>query len=101
MFEQTRHDLLVGSRRGFLGSVAAWPLMTSFRGSRAKGGQIERGKNRILFTSQGKTGIVNLDGSGLRFFEFNKPGQATWQPGGSFKDGRRVIFLSMEPRRDG
>jgi Tol biopolymer transport system component len=27
--------------------------------------------------------------------------QATWQPGPFFSDGRRVVFLSMEPRRDG
>ena len=29
------------------------------------------------------------------------PNQATWQPGPFLSDGRRVIFLSMEPRRDG
>ena len=29
------------------------------------------------------------------------PNQATWQPGSIFPDGRRVLFLSMEPRRDG
>jgi Tol biopolymer transport system component len=27
--------------------------------------------------------------------------QATWQPADFFSDGRRVLFLSMEPRRDG
>ena len=43
---------------------------------------------------------MNVDGSGLRYFDFKKPGQATWQPAGSLKDGR-LIFLSMEPRRDG
>jgi hypothetical protein len=56
---------------------------------------------RLFFTSQGKTAIVNADGSDLRYFDFDVPGQATWQPGPSFADGRRVIFLSMEPRRDG
>ena len=56
---------------------------------------------RFFFTSQGKTGITGIDGSGLRYFDFQMPGQATWQPGPSFSDGRRVIFLSMEPRRDG
>ena len=44
---------------------------------------------------------MNADGSGLRYFQFDKPGQATWQPGAIFPDGRRVLFLSMEPRRDG
>jgi hypothetical protein len=57
--------------------------------------------NRFFFTSQGKTGIVHSDGSALRYFNFDVHGQATWQPGPIFSDGRRVIFLSMEPRRDG
>ncbi|MGE3818721.1 MAG: TolB family protein [Isosphaeraceae bacterium] len=56
---------------------------------------------RLLFTTQGKTAIVRADGGGLRYFDFAIPGQATWQPGPIFPDGRRVIFLSMEPRRDG
>ena len=43
---------------------------------------------------------MNADGTGLRYLDFQKPNQATWQPGPFFSDGR-VIFLSMEPRRDG
>lgn len=56
---------------------------------------------RFFFTSQGKTALVNVDGSGLRYLDFESPGQATWQPGPSFSDGRSVVVLSMEPRRDG
>src|SRR5438552_7173626 len=56
---------------------------------------------RFFFTSQGKTGLMNADGTGLRYLDFKIPGQATWQPGPFFADGRRVLFLSMEPRRDG
>lgn len=56
---------------------------------------------RLFFTSQGKTALINADGSSLKYFDFNVPGQATWQPGPMFGDGRRVVFLSMEPRRDG
>ena len=56
---------------------------------------------RLFFTSQGKTAIVNADGSGLKYLDFQAPGQATWQPGPSFSDGRRIVVLSMEPRRDG
>jgi TolB protein len=59
------------------------------------------GSNRLLFTSQGKTGLIDVDGGGTRFFDFQVPGQATWQPGPFFAGGRRLIFLSMEPRRDG
>src|SRR6185436_16421667 len=56
---------------------------------------------RFFFTSQGKTAVMNADGTGLRYFDFNVPNQATWQPGPFLSDGRRVIFLSMEARRDG
>ena len=44
---------------------------------------------------------MNADGTGLRYFDFQVAGQATWQPGPFLADGRRVIFLSMEARRDG
>jgi TolB protein len=66
----------------------------------ATGGDAPR-KARFFFTSQGKAALVNADGSGLRYFDFDKPGQATWQVGVTFPDARRVLFLSMEPRRDG
>jgi TolB protein len=51
--------------------------------------------------SQGKTALIHADGTGLRYLEFKVPNQATWQPGDFFPDGRRVLLLSMEPRRDG
>jgi TolB protein len=56
---------------------------------------------RLLFTSQGKTGVITLDGSPLKYLELDVPNQATWQPGPALGDGERVILLSMEPRRDG
>ena len=37
----------------------------------------------------------------MRYFDFKVPQQVTWQPGPFLSDGRRVIFLSMEERRDG
>ena len=54
---------------------------------------------RLFFTSQGRTAVIGEDGSGLRYFDFQKPEQVTWQPGPFFSDGRRVIFLSMEARQ--
>ena len=57
--------------------------------------------SRFFFTSQGKTAIGNTGGTEPMYLDFDAPGQATWQPGASFPDGRRVIVLSMEPRRDG
>jgi Tol biopolymer transport system component len=56
---------------------------------------------RFFFTSQGRTGLIYADGSGLRYFDFRQPNQVTWQPGPFFSDGRSVILLSMEARRDG
>ena len=56
---------------------------------------------RFFFTSQGKTALATIDGNEPKYLNFDKPGQATWQPGSCFPDGRRVVVLSMEPRRDG
>lgn len=56
---------------------------------------------KLLFTSQGKTVLIQSDGTGLSVFDFQIPNQATWQPGPLFADGHRIVFLSMEPRRDG
>ena len=44
---------------------------------------------------------MNADGTGRRVFDFKEPEQVTWQPAGFFPDGKRVLFLSMEARRDG
>ncbi len=62
---------------------------------------VAKTKNRFFFTSQGKTALLNADGSGLHVFDFKVPEQVTWQPGPFLSDGKRVIFLSMEARRDG
>lgn len=56
---------------------------------------------RLFFTTQGRTAVINADGTGLRYLNFQVPDQVTWQPGPFLADGRRVIFLSMEARRDG
>ena len=45
--------------------------------------------------------MMNVDGTGLRVLDFSEPNQMTWQPDGFFADGRRILFLSMEARRDG
>ena len=90
-------------RREFLTTVGLAPVFAAFGGglrSLARAGEAPP-QGRLFFTSQGKTALVNRDGTGLKYFNFDKPGQASWQPGGTFPDGRRVIFLSMEPRRDG
>jgi TolB protein len=107
MYEHTQGNCLpetvVPGRRRFLATASILPILTVFsRGPQAtaRGGEASR-QARFFFTSQGKMALVNADGTGLRYFHFDKPGQVTWQPGGTFPDGRRVIVLSMEPRRDG
>ncbi|WP_246196319.1 TolB family protein [Aquisphaera giovannonii] len=90
-------------RRRLLAGAGAWPLLAALpsrMGLGADGAEDVR-RGRLVFTSRGKTGIVNADGTGVRYFEFDRPGQATWQVGAAFPDGRRLILLSMEPRRDG
>jgi hypothetical protein len=81
-------------RRRFLAAACFTPVLAAFARDPSR-------KPRFFFTSRGKAGLANADGSGLRYFEFDRPGQATWQVGAAFPDGRRVLFLSMEPRRDG
>jgi Tol biopolymer transport system component len=102
---------MFSSRREFLtGCASSLAIAAVGRSAQAAGRgnalrtatqQTDTPPGRLLFTSQGRTGIVNADGSGLRYFDFKVPKQATWQPSLTFGDGRRIVLLSMEPRRDG
>ncbi|MBM3460407.1 MAG: twin-arginine translocation signal domain-containing protein, partial [Armatimonadetes bacterium] len=86
------------TRRGFLAGVGMAAVAGGTLSSHA---EERRRRPRLLFVSQGKTLAIQPDGAGLRPFEFQAPNQATWQPGPQFSDGRRLVMLSMEPRRDG
>src|SRR6266850_2253859 len=91
------------NRRWFLATATLAPAVASLS-CRSTSGSHGGGRAlpaRVIFVSQGKTALMNYDGTGLRYLEFNVPNQETWQPGGFFSDGRRVLFLSMEGRRDG
>lgn len=92
------------SRRTFLhlglASVAA-TLASGCRSPRHDATVRPQSAPRLFFTSQGRTAVIHADGTGLRYLEFNVPDQVTWQPGPFLADGRRVVFLSMEARRDG
>lgn len=82
------------SRRGLLG-VAAGSLLAGGAAARSKPG-------RLLFTSQGRTGLMRAQaGAETRWLSFSVPEQVTWQPGPFLSDGRRLVLLSMEERRDG
>lgn len=41
-------------------------------------------------------GLMNSDGTGLRYLRFHVPDQASWAPAVFFSDGHRVILTSME-----
>lgn len=86
------------NRRQFLSLAAVSPLLAAASCRSRPGSPAAR---RLFFTSDGRTAMIRADGSGLRYFDFKVSGQATWQPGPFLSDGHRVIFLSMEPRRDG
>ncbi len=90
-------------RRRFLIVVAAASLarINQRRCLAETGPSADARRGRLFFTSQGQTALIGADGGGLRYLKFDVPNQATWQPCGFFSDGRRVLFLSMEPRRDG
>jgi len=72
------------SRRSLLAAGAA-----AFAAPRA-----EAVRPRLLCVSDGKTLLVNADGSGQRVLNLEAPGQATWQPAGVLPGGR-VLMLSL------
>ncbi|MCC7373219.1 MAG: PD40 domain-containing protein [Verrucomicrobiales bacterium] len=87
-------------RRTFLSLAAAstCAALTACRSSSPTSHR--RRKERLFFTSGGKTFLIHDDGTGLRPLELERPQQVTWQPAGFLADGR-VVMLSMEARRDG
>ena len=95
------HQLV--SRRHFLALGITGSALAGLAGCRSArtGRETAQRPSRLFFTSQGRTAVINTDGTGLHYFDFKAPDQATWQPGPFLSDGRRVIFLSMEARRDG
>ena len=91
------------NRRRFVAlgaSAAATACLPGCRNMDHGGGPTTR-PMRLFFTTQGRTALINADGRGLRYLDFKAPDQVTWQPGPFLSDGRRVIFLSLEARRDG
>jgi len=48
-------------------------------------------------TAQGSAlGLMNADGTGLRYLKFDVPNQSEWEAPAFFSDDRRVILVSME-----
>lgn len=84
-------------RRSLLGAACA---LGTVPWSPPAGGAVPAGATTLLFSSAGRTCLIESDGSGFRVLDFDVPNQATWQPAGFLADGR-LVLLSMEPRRDG
>jgi TolB protein len=61
---------------------------------------VQAAPRRLLCVSDGKTLLVNADGSGQRALDLQAPGQATWQAAGILPGGR-ALMLSLAPAKFG
>ncbi|MFP6614857.1 MAG: serine/threonine protein kinase [Candidatus Hydrogenedentota bacterium] len=91
------------NRRQFLESSTLVPLLiaTGCATLDSNTSNIPLSQKRFFYASQGKTAMMNADGSGLRYLTFDRLNQVTWHPGAFFPDGHRMLVYSMEARRDG
>ncbi len=88
------------SRRAFLvQGIATGPILLSLSCAHRSEDRIRL--PRLAFVTRGRTELIRADGLARRPLKFDVPNQATWQPSAFFTDGRRLLLLSMEPRRDG
>ena len=92
---------LPSTRRQFMGSLPVLAGLTAGCRTGVGGISLDKPAGRFLFTTQGQTALMNADGTGFRVLELDRPLQVTWQPSAFFPDGRRLLMLSMEARRDG
>lgn len=53
----------------------------------------------ISFLSRGRIGLIEPDGTGERYLDFDVPDQAGWQFGPQFADPRRILVHSFEDNR--
>ncbi|MEN9733757.1 MAG: hypothetical protein RLZ45_1752 [Verrucomicrobiota bacterium] len=99
VISQSEPDSLL-SRRTFLGqTLASGPMLLGLSCAHNKDAQ--RPPPRLAFVTRGRTELIRADGTERHPLTFDVPNQATWQPCAFFPDGRRILLLSMEPRRDG
>jgi len=69
--------------------------------SQTEAAETGESSRRLLYVSHGRTFLFDLQLGLSKEFEFDEPDQVTWQAAGYFPDGHRILFLSMEARRDG
>ncbi len=91
------------SRRDFLASLLFGPALalTPRDASASQSGFLSASPMRFFFSTAGRTAMMDASGAGLQVLDLREPNQVTWQPAGFFPDGRRILLLSMEARRDG
>jgi len=67
------------NRRQFIAAVVWSPVFASAlcRQLATSGGASGSRSARFFFVSQGKTALMNSDGTGLRYFDFKAPNQVT------------------------
>jgi TolB protein len=53
----------------------------------------------VSFSSRGRIGLIDADGTGEWYMDFDVPGQAGWQFGAQFSDHRRILVHSFEDNR--
>jgi TolB protein len=53
-------------------------------------------ENPVLFTSAGRIGVIEADGTSEKYFDFGVPGQASWGIGSVFKDNKKIVLMSYE-----
>ena len=51
-------------------------------------------RQTILFSSAGKIGVIEADGTGEKFLDFPIPNQAAWAAGQVFIDRQKIILMS-------
>jgi Tol biopolymer transport system component len=87
-------------RRDFisLGAAAGAGLagLHRLRASKCAAAEQPGAPRRILFSTHGKIGLINEDGTGERILSLDIPNQASWGPGPFFSDNRRMLITSYE-----
>jgi TolB protein len=82
-------------RRTFLSAGTA-AFAAAAAGCISSGKGVTPAARGIIYASRGRVGVINPDGSGERYLDFDVPRQVSWHTGPAFGDGRRIILMSVE-----
>lgn len=108
MREELKNQVTIqtSGRREFLKTSGLALLSLAFgqQNAQSAGNPSDPAHRSFFFTSLGTwltgqgsaLGLMNANGTGLRYPKFDVSNQASWAPYAFFADGRRVILVSME-----